>query len=208
MQYEIEVIHIIKKGDYMQENEFLDRKIKDCQFAINSSQIILVVKDKLYFYQKINKKWQRLIVAHCIYGENGYSQDRHEGDKTTPIGEFRLLYAFGTEDNPGTKMKYRKILDTSYFSNDCNNLQQYNRWAESDKPIKGEHLIEYPKEYHYGVVIGFNIEPVTLGMGSGIFLHCKGNKNYTAGCIAVDDNVMLNLLKLLEPGGYIVLCNE
>ena len=73
------------------------------------------------------------------------------------------------------------------------------------KKIQGEHLIDYPKEYHYAISIGDNINPAIVGKGSAIFLHCKGERDYTAGCIAVDEKVMTYLLKNLNTGAYIKL---
>ena len=164
---------------------------------MNNKQIILVEKNKLYLYNKIGNKWIKDIETNCEYGKNGYSRNRHEGDFTTPIGSYPLLFAFGTEENPGTKLEYKKITKKSYYS------ENGNQWIESNTPIIGEHLIEYPKEYHYAISIGFNTNPFIQGKGSSIFLHCKGSKGYTAGCIAVEEAIMLELLKKVEKGTYI-----
>ena len=156
-------------------------------------------------YNKIANRWTKDIETDCEYGKNGYSYNKQEGDFTTPIGTYPFLFAFGTGENPGTKMKYRKITENSYYSADTSKTEEYNRWIESNVKIKGEHLIEYKKEYKYGIVIGYNINPVIVGRGSSIFLHCKGNKGYTAGCIAVDERIMLKILKTIKPGTYIII---
>ena len=159
----------------------------------------------LTLYNKKDNSLLKDIETDCEYGKNGYSYNKKEGDFTTPIGTYPLLFAFGTEENPGTKMEYRKITRDSYFSDDASNMEKYNKWIESNVKIKGEHLIEYPKEYKYGIVIGYNIDPVIPGKGSSIFLHCKGEKCYTSGCIAVDENIMLELLKKINQGAYITI---
>lgn len=189
----------------MNNSFLLGKIINNKKIDNNINQVILVNKDKLFFYNKENREWKKVLETDCEYGKNGYAVERKEGDCTTPIGTFKLLYAFGTEDNPGTQMEYKKILETSYYSDDIDKPSEYNTWIESNKEIRGEHLIEYPLEYHYGIVIGFNVEPVIVGKGSSIFLHCKGKKGYTAGCIAVDENKMLIILKQLKPGAYIVI---
>ena len=180
--------------------EFFEMNVK-CK----CNQIIIVEGSKLYFADNEKNKWKMILQTNCIYGKNGFSSCRIAGDKTTPIGVFPLLYAFGTEKNVNTKMKYRKITKNSYFSDDEENLKEYNTWVESTKPINGEHLIDYPKEYHYGIVIGFNINPKIKGIGSSIFLHCIGDKNYTAGCIAIEEADMVNILKKIENGAWIFI---
>lgn len=163
-----------------------------------ADQIILVLGNYLCLYIKINNKFKKIIETDCYYGKNGFSINRHSGDLTTPIGAYKILYAFGTDGNINTNIEYKKITQNSYFSDDENNIEQYNTWIESNKKIIGEHLIEYPKEYHYGMVIGYNINPKVKGKGSSIFLHCKGNKPYTAGCIAIDECKLLEVLKNID----------
>lgn len=180
-------------------------KISDTKIARKANQIILVIGNKLTFFIKEKGNWIKLCETDCKYGKNGFSKNRYAGDNTTPIGVFPLLYAFGTEENVNTKMEYRKINNNSYFSDDETNINNYNTWIESNIPIKGEHLIEYPQEYHYAIVIGFNINPKIKGRGSSIFLHCKGKKGYTAGCIAISEKCMVNLLEKIEQGAYIII---
>lgn len=172
-----------------------------------TEQVVLVVDKKLYLFNKENGKWIKDIETGCEIGKNGLNSDRHSGDNTTPIGAFSLLYSFGTEDkeNVETSMEYRKILPTSYFSDDDTDLTTFNSWVESDSEIDGEHLMDYPKQYHYGMVIGFNMYPKIPGRGSSIFLHCKGDKGYTAGCVAIDESIMIDLLKKVKTGAYIMI---
>lgn len=161
-------------------------------------QFILVIKNRFALCEKVNNQWKKRFEAECIYGKNGYSKNRREGDMTTPIGIFKLMYAFGIEENPGAKIEYRKITKNSYYT-------LHNKWIESEKQLPGEHLIEYEREYKYGIVIGFNINPYVKGKGSAIFLHCKGDKDYTSGCIAVEEQVMIYLLKIIKKNAYIVI---
>ena len=180
-------------------------EIFNTETAKKTNQIILVVGNSLSYYSKENEIWNKIFETNCYYGKNGFSLNRHSGDFTTPIGSFPILYAFGTEERIDTKLKYRKITNNSYFSDDESNMKQYNTWVASSKPINGEHLINYPKEYNYGIVIGFNIKPKIKGKGSSIFLHCKGEKNYTAGCIAISKDSMIYLLKQINKGAYILI---
>ena len=177
--------------------------MKNIENKVN--QIIYVKGTKLSLYNKINNKWTKDIETRCIYGKNGFSYNKYEGDLTTPIGIYPLLFAFGTEDIIKTNLEYKKITPNSYYSNDISKPNEYNKWIESKQKVIGEHLIEFPKEYHYAISIGYNINPTILENGSAIFLHCRGKKDYTAGCIAVDESVMLYLLKKLNLDTYIII---
>lgn len=108
------------------------REIKIAQLLANSEtaqktdQIILVIgnerqnaKGLLSFWNKnFRGEWECDFEVDCGYGTNGLSSNRYAGDKTTPIGSFPLLYAFGLVDNPGTSMTYRKITPRSYLSSE------------------------------------------------------------------------------------------
>ena len=121
---------------------------------------------------------------------------------------FKILYAFGTEDGVDTNLKYRKIKQTSYFSCDTNKEDEYNTWVESDVKIAGEHLIDYPKQYHYAFALGFNINPIIIGNGSAIFLHVRGERDSTEGCIAVEEEVMKYLFKKITNNAYTIIAED
>ena len=56
------------------------------------------------------------------------------------------------------------------------------------------------------VVIGYNMDPVVPGAGSAIFLHvATADFAPTAGCVAVEKQVLLGLLPLLGPGSKIAI---
>lgn len=96
-------------------------------------QIIYVKGNKLSLYNKIDNKWIKDIETMCIYGKNGFSYNKYEGDFTTPIGIYPLLFAFGTEEKVDAKLEYRRITKNSYYSNDILKPNKYNRWIESKK---------------------------------------------------------------------------
>ncbi|MDR9831315.1 hypothetical protein RCJ22_37640, partial [Vibrio sp. FNV 38] len=99
--------------------------LKKTATAKKTSQIILVVDHNLSFWEKgADGSWTRKLSAYCGYGKNGMSDDRHEGDKTTPIGSFPILHAFGIASNPGTTMQYRKITRNSYWSGEYSTYNQ------------------------------------------------------------------------------------
>ena len=172
--------------------------------AGKTNQIIVVVDHNLTLWERTGGSWSKTLDVYAGYGYNGLKANRTEGDGTTPIGSFPLLYAFGRDANPGTSMEYRKITSNSYFSSASNST--YNTWVESSSPVTGEHLIDYANlQYRYAMVIGFNIDPVVRGKGSAIFLHCKGSTWNTAGCVSVAQSDMLTLLDRVNNGAWIII---
>lgn len=170
--------------------------------AQKTDQIILVVDHTLSLWNKIDGEWQEDFETYCGYGRNGLNIDRHEGDGTTPIGAFPILYSFGHGENPGTEMTYKKITPNSYLSGE---ISTYNTWIESSYSISGEHLADY-YQYQYAMNIGFNINPTVVGKGSAIFLHCKSIDRWTSsGCVTVPENYMLDLLRKSHDGEYIII---
>ena len=182
------------------------RLLKKTATAQKTKQIILVVDHNLSFWEKnAAGEWSRKLTAYCGYGRNGMSDDRHEGDMTTPIGSFPILHGFGKAANPGSTMQYRKITKNSYWSGE---YSTYNQWVESPRRIGGEHLIDY-YQYKYAMAIGFNRNPTVYKKGAAIFLHCKSYDHWsTAGCVGVEEAVMKDLLKRSHNGVYIVIVRQ
>ncbi len=155
----------------------------------------------LYLFKKKDDKFSREIIAPCIMGKNGITSDKKEGDLKTPIGVFDLDFAFGINDNPGTGLDYVKLSDTMYWVDDVDS-EYYNKLVDISKTDadfnSGEHMIDYPGLYDYGIAVGYNKECVS-GRGSAIFLHCKDKiKDHTCGCIAVDKAFMVEILKAIN----------
>lgn len=181
------------------------QRIAATRTAKKTSQIILVNGHTLSFWQKSSSGWRQLTSAYCGYGSRGMklASKRREGDRTTPIGSFPILHAFGKAANPGTAMTWRKVTRNSYWSGKMD--KTYNTWVESRTKWKGEHLIDY-YQYAYAMAIGFNRNPTVPGRGSAIFLHCKSNGHWsTAGCVSVQKSVMIDLLRKARNGCYIII---
>ena len=191
-----------KSFDTVRRN-ILRQTIAGTQTAQKTDQIILVIDHSLTLWKKNAKgTWKQKLSVYCGYGQNGLSSNRTEGDKTTPIGSFPILHAFGSAPNPGTSMTWKDITPTSYWSGERGT---YNTWVESPYRIAGEHLADY-YQYKYAMAIGFNRDPVVVGRGSAIFLHCKSTDHwYTGGCVSVEENAMRELLLSCSDGTYIII---
>ena len=188
------------------EDERTADLLQNTATASRTKQIILVVDHNLSFWEKTERgTWAKKLSVYCGYGQNGLNDDRHEGDKTTPIGSFRILHGFGTAENPGSTMQYRRITRNSYWSGE---YSTYNQWVESVRPVAGEHLIDY-YQYKYAMAIGFNRNPTVYKKGSAIFLHCKSYDHWhTAGCVSVEESVMKKLLQMSRNGVYMIIVKE
>ncbi len=171
-----------------------------------TDQIILVVDHNLSLYNRqADGSWSKAMDTYCGYGRKGLKawNLRQEGDQTTPIGSFPILFAFGVNQNPGTSMTWRDVTPNSYWSGE---EATYNTWVESAAPISGEHLSDYTICYKYAMAIGFNQDPVVYKRGSAIFLHCKNPAEWgSAGCVSVEDADMLKLLALCHDGCYMMI---
>ncbi len=159
-------------------------------------------------YEKRNGEWEKTIEETAYVGSAGVGKTK-EGDKKTPTGTFNLTTPFGIKKDPGTKMGgYLKVTKNHYWSGQ--NGENYNRLvdvskAKDYKPSgKDEHLIDYGAVYNYCLFIDYNKDGAK-NKGSAIFLHCQGKNNYTGGCVAVPERVMIKLLETLSDGAKIVI---
>ena len=158
--------------------------------------------------------WRELFSQRAFVGRCGIGAVHSEGDCVTPRGVYRFLFAFGTEENPGARLEYRQITPYSYYVDDVRSVW-YNKWVEADAAERkgdappwlarvphvprsvfgsAEHLCEIVPQYCYGAALNQN-EDCVPNKGSAIFLHCTGEKPYTAGCVAVPRETMAALLR-------------
>ena len=193
-----------KKSVKKSNNNSLANLIKRSKTAKKTDQILLVVGHNFSRWnKKRNGTWTRDMNCYCGYGAHGLSSNRHEGDMTTPIGSFKVEYAFGKARKPKTKLKWKKITRNSYFSSRYD--KTYNTWVESRWPIRGEHLIDI-NEYQYALFFGFNVRPVKIGRGSAIFLHVKSPRGWkTAGCVSLTKKDMVKVLTGAKKKPYIII---
>ncbi len=188
-----------------------------------SAQHVLVIVEKqgdstgrLYRYALDNLQWQQ--VGHSVavsVGVNGVGKAR-EGDQRAPTGAYPLTAAFGYATLPPSwlKMPYMPLREETECVSDANS-GHYNQvvnpselpagrsWSHSEmmhrKTFNGDNL------YKYGVVVGYNptgARDAASGGGAGscIFLHIwRGPGEPTAGCTALSEPAMIDLLKWLDP---------
>ncbi len=162
------------------------------------------------FYNKLvhqNNAWTLLFETDAYIGKNGPGKTQ-EGDAKTPYGDFGVLSAFGILDDPGTKLDYIPVTETTYACDEEGTY--YNQIIdieETGHDCTGEEMFIYSPEYNYGIATDFNPNN-EWPKGSEIFLHCKGVKVFTGGCIAIDEELMRTVLQYAEPGMRIIIHEE
>jgi len=180
--------------------------------AGGASQIVLVEhkggsKAELTIHEKKHGVWEQLYSCTAYVGANGIGKTR-EGDKKTPSGTYNLTQPFGIKADPGAYSNYIQVTKNHYWCG-TSGSEYYNQLVDTRKVNRArtssdEFLINYKGYYNYCMFIDYNKEG-TAGKGSCIFLHCTGGKSSTAGCIAVPEKVMKNIICWAKPGCKIVI---
>jgi len=177
------------------------------QVVIITGERIGSKSGKLMLYEKDGARWTEVMNVTANFGDNGLvdGAKRKQGNLQTPTGIWTIgSFLFGLHSSPpaGTKMPYRAIKESSYWSSERDST--YNTWV--DHRVSGEHLIDADPQYEYAFNTGYNAPPNkrVIGRGTAIFIHCfepPGNRlgKYTHGCIAISRENMIALFKRLDP---------
>ena len=133
---------------------------------------------------------------------------RVQGSGTTPLGTFRLPWAFGMgPERDGWDPSYRRARKGDYWVLD-NRSRHYNRWRNRSQggfrwrlgaghPDASERLRDYPRQYLFAVTTSFNAGQVRH-RGGAIFLHVNGD-GATAGCVSAPKWFLRRTLRRLDP---------
>ncbi len=166
---------------------------------------------RVTLYRKNRHGWyqqQRVADGRIGYGGLVPGRERRQGSGTTPLGTYRLTFAFGTLDpQPSWEAPYRVIQRGDYWVQD-NESRYYNRyrnksqggfrwWLPKSHPDSSERLLDFPVEYQLAMVVNFNHAQVRH-RGAGIFLHVNG-EGATAGCVSVPRPFMKRLMHMFRP---------
>mgnify|MGYP001199158965 FL=1 len=143
----------------------------------------------------------------CVIGKNGLNKNKKEGDKSTPIGKFKLGPLYWRADKiekPETNISCKKINKNMGWCNDIDS-RFYNKEIKVNKKIKHEKLFRKDYKYNLFLVIKYNDKKIIKGKGSAIFIHLTKNYKKTAGCIAVKQKDFLVMIKLLSKKSKIII---
>ena len=138
---------------------------------------------------------KEIFTTDVYIGKNGIGKTG-EGDAKTPTGTLHVMKAFGVKPNPGTAIPYIDVT-TSIFA--CDEEGPYYNQVIDTAAVhhygcKGEDMYHTVPQYNYGLTTDFYLS-CEWPKGSNIFIHCKGPKSYTGGCIALDEDKMIEILR-------------
>ena len=161
---------------------------------------------KVRYYVKGLKGWRLRGRCDAFVGKNGIGKTR-EGDAKTPLGELRPLKAFGILPDPGCALPYLKVVAGTFAVDEEG--PNYNRIMQTGASVapagcNGERMWELSPEYDYGLETDYNAEGA-WPLGSAIFIHCKGAKSWTGGCVALDKPLMKKILRTADNGLRILI---
>ena len=137
----------------------------------------------------------------CCIGNNGKSKKKEEGDKKTPIGNFKLENLYYRADRikkPSTNLKTIKIQKNMGWCDDPSNLKNYNKLIKLNKNIRCEKLHRKDHNYDLMIPIKYNFLKPVKYKGSCIFIHLTNNYKPTLGCVAMKKKDFLIMLKLIN----------
>ena len=187
----------------------------------NATQVITVKANGTYAtvtaWQKTGTTWKALYTTSAArVGANGITNGatRTQGTDTTPTGTYTITQGFGNGANPGTAMPYHVVTSqdwwdedpTSAYYNTMRTTAQGGFHLTQDGPDGSEQLADYPVQYHNALVINFNMDPAVHTRGAGIFLHDLGPEaGPTAGCVALPEAVMTDIIRWINPANHPVI---
>ncbi len=127
-------------------------------------------------------------MMRCAVGRSGLSTNKREGDGATPVGDFSvrdILYRADRIARPLTKLPCRPLVETDGWCDDPAD-PHYNRPVTLPYAASHEKMMRRDGLYDLVVVLGYNDDPVTAGLGSAIFLHvATPDFAPTEGCVAL-----------------------
>jgi L,D-peptidoglycan transpeptidase YkuD (ErfK/YbiS/YcfS/YnhG family) len=123
------------------------------------------------------------------YGKEGFTTDKREGDKKTPVGIFPFRRVFYRPDRISKPVSTLPIIpiDTSMGWCDDPLSQDYNQLITL--PFKYSHEKMWREDHLYDLVIevAYNDAPIISGKGSAIFIHVmRSQEKPTLGCIGLE----------------------
>jgi len=154
---------------------------------------------KVYVFEKESgtegEKWKFITETNGQMGRNGMSNNRKEGDGTTPIGIWQLNTPFGQKPaEEGFPANYIQVSGNDYvWSEKTNKLMVDPTGQEPGERVGTD---KYRGYYDYALDAGYNKNAVP-GKGSALFLHClKPEEGGSSGCVKISEDKMKRILKL------------
>lgn len=183
--------------------------------VFGSQQLVVVVSQDMNASSGVMTRYEKSAETYVavgtaipvILGRNGLGWDsgveplKREGDGKSPAGIFDITSTFGEDASPNSRMPYWFADDSLICIDDVNDTQ-YNTMGHLDSvnpPRSFELMRRSDTVYRNGAVIDYNAKRVR-GRGSCIFFHLNHpNKRPTAGCTAMDEQPLIELIHWFDP---------
>ncbi len=170
------------------------------------TQLVTVSANGIYadirFFAYENGQWQERTTLRTsgFVGRRGVTNAayKREGDGCTPTGLYPVGLGFYIQNQPSTGLDTFQVTQDTYWVDDPKS-QYYNQRVEGTENKdwnSAEHMISYSRQYSYGFVVDYNMDPIVKGNGSAIFFHVSNTS--TAGCIATSETMVLSYLAQLD----------
>ena len=178
----------------------------------NATQVISVVgvggsSAKMDVWQRSTGGWEPVeagIPAHI--GSAGMTEQSRDGYPATPKGVFTLDYVFGTAPSPGGGLQYVQVGPDHWWDGDPKsptyNTMQVCKKSQCPFDTSESENLQIP-QYVHSVVMGVNKQRIP-GNGGGFFMHATDG-GATAGCVALDDDKLVEIIRWLRPGAVIAI---
>ncbi|BBX75274.1 L,D-transpeptidase [Mycobacterium shinjukuense] len=178
----------------------------------NATQVVSVVSTggstaTMDVYQRTAAGWRPLKTGISTHvGSAGMAPQAKSGYPATPMGVYSLDSAFGTAPNPGGGLPYTQVGPNHWWSGDdhsptFNTMQVCQKSQCPFNTAESENL-QIP-QYKHAVVMGVNKNKVPGG-GAAFFFHTTDG-GPTAGCVAIDDATLVQIIRWLRPGAVIAI---
>ncbi len=146
-------------------------------------------------------------VYPCFLGEAGTLSvnQKKEGDGATPFGFFPIRSLYYRKDRLG--LLTSRLPTHEFKKEDCWSDEikdpYYNQFFSGTSKASHEKMWREDNLYDVVIPLGYNDQEIKPGAGSCIFFHiAKDGFSPTKGCVAIDRDAMLEILKKLTPGCF------
>ena len=176
---------------------------------------LLINLNKKYFLKVGNQ------VFPCQIGAGGLENavKKTEGDKTTPIGKWRLKSVYYRSDKVLRPIIKNKMFKINKITENCGwcddpKSHHYNKYINVEKnpylkKINFEKLWRDDQAYDLVIETSCNTSPIIKGKGSAIFVHCSfSDSRETAGCVSVMKKDLILLIKNISNKVYLEIKNN
>ncbi len=152
-------------------------------------------------YKAVSKSVLVTLGRNGLGWDHGHEPLKREGDGRSPAGVFDITATFGEDPKANSTLPYWYADDTLICIDDVNDTK-YNTMGYLDPanpPKSFELMRRNDAVYRNGAVIDYNPKRVS-GHGSCIFFHLNHpNNRPTAGCTAMEEQPLLELIRWFDP---------